>query len=191
LPLTDFKNFRENKIVRIFYGRVPIENAFALLYFKKKGITQNLMHNLKYKDNQEVGSIFGNWIGEQLKNTTNFQNLDCIIPVPIDKKRLKKRGYNQLTKFGEQLSYHFNSLFIPNQLVKVKPSETQTFKSRLDRFTDLEKRFKVTDISFFNNKHVLLIDDVITTGATLEACAKQLLKANNCKISLITMAYTE
>ena len=191
MPLTDFKNFRENKIVRIFYGRVPIENAFALLYFKKKGITQNLMHNLKYKDNQEVGSIFGNWIGEQLKNTTNFQNLDCIIPVPIDKKRLKKRGYNQLTKFGEQLSYHFNSLFIPNQLVKVKPSETQTFKSRLDRFTDLEKRFKVTDISFFNNKHVLLIDDVITTGATLEACAKQLLKANNCKISLITMAYTE
>ena len=191
LPVTNFINLNKNKISKIFYGRVPIENAYALLFFRKKGITKKLMHHLKYKNNQEIGTFFGNWIGEQLMNNISFKNINCIVPVPIDKKRLKKRGYNQLTKFGKQLSNHFNVSFIEDKLYKTATFKTQTFKSRFDRFADLETKFKVNDISFFNNKHILLIDDVITTGATLEACAKQILKAKNCKISILTIAYTE
>jgi ComF family protein len=191
LPLTKFPNVKENKVSKIFYGRVPVENTYALLYFRKKGITKKLIHHLKYKGDQEIGLFFGNWIGEQLKNNNDFKSIDCIIPVSVDKKRLKERGYNQLTKFGEQLSYHLNTPFIEDKLKKVTASKTQTFKNRFDRFTDLETKFNVNDVSFFNNKHVLLIDDVITTGATLEACAKQILKAEKCKISIVTIAYTE
>lgn len=191
LPLTNFNNFNENKVSKIFYGRVPIANSYSLLYFRKKSITKNLLHHLKYKNNQKIGVFLGNWIGEKLKHTTTFQGLDCIVPVPVDRKRLKKRGYNQLTKFGKQLSYHFKIPFIEDKLLKTTVSKTQTSKSRVDRFADLETKFTVDDISFFKNKHVLLIDDVITTGATLEACAKQITKAKNCKISIVTIAYTE
>lgn len=191
LPLTNFNSYKKNKISTIFYGRITIEKAYALLFFRKKSITKNLIHELKYKGNEEIGVFFGNWLGEILKKNKEFSTVDYIIPVPIHLKRKKIRGYNQVTKFGECLSKHLNIPFIENVLIRKSSTKTQTLKTRFERFNDLETKFHLTDTVKFQNMHILIIDDVVTTGATLEACLIELLKTSGIKISILTMAYTE
>ncbi|MCG1037543.1 ComF family protein [Polaribacter sargassicola] len=191
LPLTAFTNYTENKIVKTFYGRIDIEKAYALLFYRKTGITKKLIHELKYKGNEDIGAFFGNWLGEILKENNQFSTIDYIIPVPLHPKKLKQRGYNQVTKFGESLSFHLKIPFVENILQRTSTAKTQTFKARFDRFNNIDSKFQLKNTSTFTNKHILLIDDVITTGATLESCAKELLKTKNIKISILTMAYTE
>lgn len=190
LPLTNFQSYTKNKVSSIFLGRITIEKAYSLLFFRKKSSTKNLIHELKYKGNEEVGVFFGNWLGEMLSKNKEFANVDFIIPVPIHLKRKKIRGYNQVTKFGKCLSTHLHIKFIEDILVRKSSTKTQTLKARFERFNDAETKFSLTDTAFFKNKHVLIIDDVITTGATLEACSIALLKTSGIKISILTMAYT-
>jgi ComF family protein len=191
LPLTNFEDFRDNKVTQIFYGRIVIEKAFSLLFFRKKGNTKKLIHDLKYKGNEEIGTFFGNWLGEVLKENKEFEEVDYIIPVPLHPKKLKERGYNQVTKFGEALSESLKIPFEENYLIRISSTKTQTFKARFERFNNIDTKFLLENSTFFNNKHILLIDDVVTTGATLEACAKEFKKSKNCKISILTMGYTE
>jgi competence protein ComFC len=191
LPLTNFTSYTKNKVSAIFFGRVTIEKAYSLLLFRKEGITKNLIHDLKYKGNEAVGIFFGNWLGEILMKNKEFSTVDLIVPVPIHLKRKKIRGYNQVTKFGERLSTYLNIPFIEDVLVRQSSTKTQTLKARFERFNDLETKFLVNNTTQFKGKHLLIIDDVITTGATLEACASALLKTPNIKISILTMAYTE
>jgi ComF family protein len=191
LPLTNYTNYLENKITKTFYGRVAIEKANALLFYRKEGITKKLIHELKYKGNEEVGSFFGNWLGEILKENKEFLDIDLIIPVPLHPKKQRQRGYNQVTEFGKSLSHHLEKPLIENILLRTSTSKTQTFKARFDRFNNIDTTFKLSNLTTLKNKHVLLIDDVITTGATLEACAKELQKTAGIKISILTMAYTE
>ncbi|APZ46175.1 amidophosphoribosyltransferase [Polaribacter reichenbachii] len=191
LSLTNFNSYQNNKITQAFYGSIIIEKAYALLYYRKEGSTLNLIHDLKYKGNEEIGVFFGNWLGEMLKENNEFKNVDCIIPVPLHPKKLRERGYNQVTKFGERLSFYLNVPLIENELIRISSTKTQTFKSRFERFINLDTKFSLKNPSKFNNKHILLIDDVITTGATLKACAKEFQKSKNCRISILTMAYTE
>ncbi|WP_405608678.1 ComF family protein [Polaribacter sp. Asnod1-A03] len=191
LPLTAYTNYKDNKIIKSFYGRIEIEKANALLFYRKTGITKKLIHELKYKGNEEIGTFFGNWLGEILKENNQFTDIDYIIPVPLHPKKLKQRGYNQVTQFGESLSNHLKKPLIENVLLRTSTAKTQTFKARFDRFNNIDTKFQLIDTSIFKNKHVLLIDDVITTGATLESCAKELQKTENIKISILTMAYTE
>lgn len=191
LPLTNFNNFTNNKITQTFYGRTLIEKGYALLLYRKKGNTQKLIQELKYKGNQEIGVFFGNWLGEILKENNEFINIDYIIPVPLHPKKLKQRGYNQVSKFGERLSFYIEKPFLENKLIRVSATKTQTLKARFERFTNLDTKFLLQNPSFFDNKNILIIDDVITTGATLEACTKEFQKAKNCKINILTMAYTE
>ncbi|MFT5213492.1 MAG: competence protein ComFC [Polaribacter sp.] len=191
LPLTNFNSYTENKVIAIFFGRITIEKAYSLLFFRKESITKNLIHDLKYRGNEAVGVFFGNWLGEILAQNKEFSNVDFIIPVPIHSKKKKIRGYNQLTKFGKCLSTHLNIPFIENVLIRQSSIKTQTLKARFERFNDLETKFSLTDTVMFKNKHILIIDDIITTGATLEACAIALSKTSSIKISILTMAYTE
>jgi competence protein ComFC len=191
LPLTNFTNYSENKIAKTFYGRIIIEKANTLLFYRKEGITKKLIHELKYKGNEEIGSFFGNWLGEILKQNNEFSDINLIVPVPLHPKKLKQRGYNQVSKFGEKLSYHLNKPFLENVLLRTSTSKTQTFKARFERFNNNETKFQSNNTSSFKNKHILLIDDVITTGATIESCAKELQKTEGVKISILTMAYTE
>ena len=191
LPLTNFQSYTKNKVSRIFSGRITIEKAYALLFFRKQGITKNLIHDLKYRGNEGVGVFFGNWIGEIVAKNKEFSTVDFIVPVPIHAKKKKIRGYNQVTKFGECLSMHLKVPLNEDVLIRQSATKTQTLKSRFERFNDLESKFSARNTSIFKEKHILIIDDVITTGATLEACAKELLKTPGIKISILTMSYTE
>ena len=190
-PKTNFSNTPENVLEKKFYGRVPIESGTSLFFYHKNGKIQQIIHQLKYKNQEEIGTLFGNWLGGEMQEGGRFGNIDYIIPVPLHPNKKKKRGYNQLTKFGEILAKKLNANLIENKLMKVGSTETQTKKSLIERWRNIDELFELSDILFFENKHILLIDDVITTGATIETCANQLLKTKNIKISIAVMAYTE
>ena len=191
LPLTNYADYSENKITKAFYGRIVIEKANSLLFYRKEGVTKKLIHELKYKGNEKIGVFFGNWLGEILKENNEFSDIDYIVPVPLHPKKMRQRGYNQVTKFGESLSYHLKKPFEEGILLRTSTSKTQTFKARFERFNNIDTKFLLNNKTIINNKHILLIDDVITTGATLEACAKELQKSAGVRISILTMAYTE
>ncbi|MEN8123995.1 MAG: phosphoribosyltransferase family protein [Bacteroidota bacterium] len=190
LPLTNFSFENNNTVETSFYGRVDIQEATALFYFYKKSNVQKLIQELKYRNNEEIGKYFGNWLGDDLLQSDRFKKIDCIIPVPLHPKKLKQRGYNQLTKFGESLSKKLQIPYIDDLLIRKTYAKTQTFKQREERIQDIEGIFDITDIERIRNKHVLLIDDVITTGSTIEACSLALTQTPSVKISIATMAYT-
>ena len=183
----DYKNIASTT----FYGKAVVKNVTSFLYFQKDGITQKIIHQLKYKNQIELGMFIGKWFGYKLKESTIFKDVDYLIPVPLHNSKLKKRGYNQLTMFGEALSEILNVEYKTDVLVKTCIAKTQTFKQRFERFANNKTKFNLTDLHVFENKHVLLIDDVITTGATLVSCSNELSKTKNITISIATMAYTK
>lgn len=191
LPYTNFQLQPDNIVARQFWGKIKLEAAFALFYFTKGGKVQNLVHELKYNGQQQIGNLVGSIAGEQLIKNDIFKTIDFIIPVPLHKKRLRKRGYNQSTRFAEGLADKLNAIVEENNLVRVKATETQTHKSRFARFQNMEEVFVIKDPERLINKHVLLVDDVITTGSTLEACGTKLLEIEGLKLSIATIAYAE
>lgn len=191
LPLFTAKSEQNNLITKTFEGKMNVEAAYSLLYFRKHGITKSLIHDLKYKGNQEVGEFLAYLTYDQIKNFKVFSTVDYIVPVPLHRKKLRKRGYNQLTYFGETLSNLLSVQYKTSVLKRGLATKTQTLKSRFDRFLTSKEKFYISNTDTFKNKHVLLIDDVITTGATLESCMQELCKTSGIKISILTMAYTE
>jgi ComF family protein len=190
MPITNFHLLPNNEAYQKFYGRVDIEFATAFLSFHKKGIVQELFHNLKYRGHQEIGTLLADWYTTDLKNIELLKTIDEILPVPLHKKRLEKRGYNQVTTFGEALSLHLKKPYNPYILHRNIYSETQVFKNLLDR-NDLKKNiFGVTFTEKEHGKHFLIIDDILTSGATLEACAREVLKIPGAKVSIVCMAMT-
>jgi ComF family protein len=158
------------------------------LYFHKKGIVQELIHNLKYKGQEEIGTVLGEWYAEDLKNSTIVQSVDAIIPVPLHKRKLKERGYNQVTNFGLALSKNLDLAYNDSILFRKVYSKTQSKKNLLNRSDGIDTIFDVNFTEKDHNKHFLLIDDVITTGSTLEACSHALMKIPGAKISIVCMA---
>lgn len=190
LPLTRHTEIPDNEVLRTFYGRLPLEHASALLYFHKKGMVQELIHHLKYRNRQQVGAFLGDWYGEELQKIHSEIKFDAIIPVPLHKKRMKERGYNQLTTFGQSLSKSLQIPFYDDVLHRNSYSVTQTKKSFLERTEAKKTIFEVEFSENHHNKHFLLIDDVITTGSTLEQCGKAILKIPGARLSIVCMAYT-
>jgi ComF family protein len=188
IPLTNHHLNPENEAFKKFYGRIPVEYTSALLYFHKRGIVQELIHNLKYKGQEEIGAILGEWYTEDLKKSAILQSVDEIIPVPLHKRKLRERGYNQVTNFGKTLSSGLNIAYNPNLLVRNVYSKTQSKKNLLNRSEGIDSVFDVAFSEKDHNKHFLLIDDVLTTGSTLEACSHALLKIPGAKISIVCMA---
>ena len=191
LPLTNFHFEASNAVHKMMYGRIKLEEATALLHFSKKGIVQQLMHNLKYRGHEVVGEFLGEWLGEELKNSEAYKLIDVVVPVPLHKSKRKQRGYNQVDKFGKALAIALDADYNSSTLIKTTATKTQVFKDRLKRSSNIEANFTVSEKESLKHKHVLLVDDIITTGATIEACANVLFEIEGLKLSLATMAITD
>ncbi|MCP2028214.1 ComF family protein [Flavobacterium sp. HSC-32F16] len=188
MPLTQYYLDSNNQAVKKFYGKVDVEHASAFLYFNKKGIVQELIHNLKYKGHEEIGTVLGNWYAEDLKELKLENTFDAVIPVPLHPRKFKERGYNQVTTFGKALAESLKIPFDDTVLYRKKYSKTQSKKNLLGRSENIENIFDVYVSEENQNKHFLIVDDVLTTGATLEACSRALLKISGAKISIVCMA---
>ncbi|MCB0449006.1 MAG: ComF family protein [Confluentibacter sp.] len=188
LPVTNFHFDNDDTVAKVLYGRAKIEQGTALFRFEKKGLVQQLIHGLKYRGYENIGALLGNWLGSELKALEHYQNIDVVIPVPLHKKKLRKRGYNQVAKFGQQLAKALDAEYNDKVLVKVTNTASQTTKQRFTRWINNDELFAIVNMGAIENKHLLLVDDLITTGATLEACITVLNKAKNIKISIATMA---
>lgn len=188
VPLTNHHKITDNEIFQKFYGRIPLEYGSALFYFHKKGIVQEMMHQLKYKGQEEIGAVIGNWYSGELKDLEPIKNIDCIIPVPLHRKRLRERGYNQVEAFGQTLSANLKIPYDNGLLYRKRHTKTQTKKDLLGRADMISTVFDIHFSEHYQGKHFLLIDDVLTTGSTLEACSRALLKIPDAKISIVCMA---
>ncbi len=188
LPKTNYHLINDNPVEKIFWGRIHIAFASSFYNFNKGGKVQQLIHSLKYKGNEQVGIQIGKIYGWELRQQTGLNTVDLIIPVPLHKKKLRKRGYNQSVCFAEGLSSSMQLEMDSTILFRSLETETQTKKSRFLRWKNVENMFLIKDAHKIRDKHILLVDDVITTGATLEACARALLKAPGVRISIATIA---
>ena len=191
LPLTHFHNDYINDLEKIFFGRVKLENATALFRFSKGGKVQKLLHNLKYRGHQQLGSIFGDWLSANLKSIPGFNGIDTVIPVPLHSKRKRKRGYNQVSLFAKSIAHNLNYEYSENILVKKNPTKTQVFKKRKARWLGEDSGFRVKNEHLIQDKHILIVDDLVTTGSTLEACANALSKKAKIKLSIATIAIAD
>lgn len=192
LPLTNFHLEKDNIVEQIFWGRTTIERATSLLFFQKKSRYQKLIHQLKYKGKKEIGFELGVLLGSQLKKSDWIKNIDYIIPVPLHPKRQKKRGYNQSEWIGKGLEEQLGIPQITDCLVRTKHTETQTKKSKAERWENVSSIFTVQNESFITNKSILLIDDVLTTGATIESCAQTILnEKKGGKVYIATIGYAK
>lgn len=188
LPRTGFELLPENPLTQFFVGRFKFEKAASFLFFEKGGSIQNILHALKYQGRQEAGIRLGEVAATALKKSTFLNGIDVIVPVPLHPKKLAKRGYNQSLMLAQPISIICGIELDTTSLVRSLFSETQTRKSRFARWLNVKDIFEIKNPATFKNKHVLLIDDVVTTGSTVEACATKLAAIEGCKVSLFTAA---
>jgi ComF family protein len=188
LPLTEYTFNEENAVDRIFYGRIPVEKAAAFLFYSEKGIVKNLIHYLKYKNQPQIGAFLGNWWGSELRENGLGDHIDCIIPVPLHPSKKKRRGYNQVTQFAQSLATTLEVPMYEDVLVKAGRSTTQTRKDRWYRWETSRGGYRLSPNARLEAQRVLLVDDVITTGATLEACANAILSADGATVYIASMA---
>lgn len=189
MPFTGHYTNVDNETAKKFLGRLPLQHASALLYFHKEGIVQNLIHNLKYRGQQQVGTVMGQWYAVNLKNIESLHGVTHIIPVPLHPKKLRERGYNQVAQFGMALAKGMDTQYNDNILLRTTYNKTQTKKNRELRGEIINTAFSINPNNTPANAHFLLVDDVITTGATLEACGKLLLALPGARVSIAAIAY--
>jgi len=166
-----------------------IEKAAAFSYYNKGSRIRNLIHNLKYRGIKEIGYELGRIYGALLKSSGFTDDIDIIIPVPLHLSKMQKRGFNQCDLISEGLAIVTGLPVSKGSLARISISATQTKRSRYDRWTNVEGIFEVTDPECIRNKHILLVDDVITTGSTIESCANELLKVEGVKVSVVALAF--
>lgn len=189
LPFTSFETFNGNPVEKIFHGRVNLEFATSLLFFSKGERVQNIMHNIKYNEQKELAVYIGRIFGERLQNNLYLKDVTTIIPVPLHPQKQHLRGYNQSELFAEGMNEVLNTKLMTNIISRDINTETQTRKNRTERWENVEKAFVIKSPKLLQHQHILLVDDVLTTGATLEACAQVLLQSSDCKVSIAAIAF--
>lgn len=188
LPYTDHFENKDNLLMSHFYGRLRLEYGASLLYFSEGGLVQKLLHNLKYRGIRDVGHQVGAVGGIKIYQSKIFQDVDCMVPVPIHISKIKKRGYNQAEVIAEGIYEETNIPILKNAVMKPSASSSQTNKSRTDRLDNVENAFKVSKPELISGKNILMIDDVVTTGATIESLGHELLKNGANKLYLFSAA---
>ncbi len=191
LPKTHFHLQKDNPFTQRFWGRLPLEAGAALFFFAQGSRTQELIHRLKYKNRREIGIQMGKLYGSELREAEGFRQIDLIVPVPLHPKKEWTRGYNQSALFAQGLSESLNKPWLPKGLQRRSYAESQTQKSRMERLENIAQAFTVGDNKALQGKHILLVDDVLTTGATLEACGLCLLEVPDVRLSMATLAITQ
>ncbi len=191
-PETDHYDYpSENEMMDRFVGRVPLRFAAGLAYNYSEGIVQNILHGLKYQRKQDIGIVLGRRIGERLMESNQWELPDFIVPVPIHIIKKRKRGYNQCSLIANGINEVIKRKVVSDQLIKTKNNDSQTGMGRSDRVENILNSFHLRDSSKFNSKHVLLVDDVMTTGATLEACYLAFKDVVDVQFSVATVAISK
>jgi ComF family protein len=188
LPQTYFHLDPENSLKRRMFGRLPVAHALAFLRFTKSGRIQGLLHHLKYKNRPEIGVALGKVYASKILEAGFVPPFHVIVPVPLHPSRLRRRGYNQSAKFGEGLSDIFQIPVCEDILTRRIKTDTQTRKNKLERWENVAEVFEANTTAEIRDKHILLIDDVITTGATIDACGQALVRAGCSEISIAGIA---
>ncbi len=190
LPSTNFFEQPGNPVEASFYGRIPVRHAAAAYYFTKDSLIQHLIFQLKYRGNKQIGSYLGMMMGREMLAGNRFNDVDLLIPLPLNPKRELKRGYNQATQICQGIQTVLDKPLLEKAVVRKVYTETQTHMGRINRWQNMDGVFAVNAPEMLQGKHILMVDDVVTTGATLEACAMEILKIPQTTISIATIAYT-
>lgn len=187
LPQTHFEQYDSNPAANVFWGRLPLAQATAHYYFTKGALLQRLMHQFKYRGNKALGFYLGRLMGTALVRAHRFQSIDALVPLPLFPAKERARGYNQATVLCNGIADVFQKPVLHKSVVRTMSTESQTKKSRIDRWQNMEGRFEITGAAGLSGKHLLLVDDVVTTGATLEACGRALLAVDGMQLSIATL----
>ncbi|MFN9590077.1 MAG: ComF family protein [Bacteroidota bacterium] len=190
LPATGFEKMANNPVENIFHGRLNLQAGSASYFFSKDSLLQDLMFALKYRHQKEVGTWLGLKMGSWLAASKRFNRVDYIIPLPLHPEKILIRGYNQAQLIADGISRSWKKPVLSHAIVREKFTNSQTKQNRDNRWLNMQNVFTVRDPKLLKNRHCLLVDDVITTGATLEACGKAILGIEGCQISIATAAFT-
>ena len=190
LPRTHYHLIPENQAIERLAGKVSLEKASSYFYYNKGGIAQKLVAEIKYKGNQNLGEWIGTYLAKDMISSGFFQGIDYLVPVPLHRSKEKKRGFNQAGKIAEGIAQVTKIPLETNNVFREKSNTTQTRKGVFDRWKNTRNLFQLKDPKLFSTKHILLIDDVLTTGSTLESVAQSLLKSQEIKVSILTLAIT-
>jgi ComF family protein len=189
--VTGFAADRDNPLAEMFWGRVKLTQAVAWFFFRKGSAYQDALHNLKYNGRPDIGFSLGRQFGFELNQSSGFIRPDLLVPVPLNRSKLRKRGYNQSEAIARGLSAGLKTPLNASAFSRPQATATQTRKSRYDRYLNVTGKFKTVEPAMLENRHILLVDDVITTGATLEACAEELLQLPGVTVSVAALAWAK
>jgi competence protein ComFC len=189
LPNSGFEKNVDNPFTQKFMNEFPINGASSYFLYTKTSKTQKLIHEFKYQGRKEIGEVMGRQFGERLKNEIGFKEIDLVVPVPLHNKKLHQRGYNQAAIFAESIALTMNKKYLSDALIRSQYTKSLTTMNREERFLTSAKLYSINKRKELEGKHILLVDDVVTTGATLNACAKIILDIPNTKISFATLAF--
>jgi ComF family protein len=190
LPETEFFTLENNAVEKVFLGRLPIEAGAALYYFSKDSLMQELLIQLKYRNNASVGQLLGRMMGRALRNSERFSGVDLLVPVPLNAQKEFRRGYNQAYLICEGIASVWPKPIAQHAMERTRFTHSQTQQNRLARWQNMEQVFQIKEPAVLSGKHILLVDDVITTGATIEFCGSCLLRLPGIRLSICSAAYT-
>ncbi len=191
LPKSNFHSEENSELERVFAGRVPVIKAGSYYLFEKNGKVQKLLHSIKYESNKALAEQVGGWYAQSLKECKEIAGADIIIPVPLHPKKQKQRGFNQSEEFAKGLAKEFGIPLNSTNLIRNQFTETQTRKNKFARWENVEGKFELKDPKNLENKTILLVDDVITTGATIDACYEAMKGVPGIKVSVLSLAYAK
>ncbi|GHV31433.1 amidophosphoribosyltransferase [Bacteroidia bacterium] len=188
LPKTNYHLNPDNQATDRFAGKIPLAKGASYLYYNKGGVGQRLIAEIKYKDNRNLGEWMGAMLARDWFSSDFFSGIDCLVPVPLHPSKERKRGFNQAEMIALGIAYITGIQVNTKNVFRKKANATQTKKGLFERWRNTKDLFEVNNLDFFKDKHVLIVDDVLTTGSTLEAVAQSILKAKGVKISLLSLA---